>query len=72
VLFRSATGLPSVVGFRFPDAKAILAAHQVEIGGVVGPTVDATEVTAQAPPAGATGSNSTGFTAVVRLRTVPR
>lgn len=65
-------GIPSVVGFRFPDAKAILAAHEVEIAGVVGPTADATEVTSQAPRAGSTGSNQEGFTASVRLRTVPR
>lgn len=65
-------GTPSVVGFRYPDAKAILDAHSVKIDGVVGPTVDATEVTAQAPPAGATSSNDTGYTAAVRLRTVPR
>lgn len=66
--------LPSVVGFRFPDAKAILAAYRAEIVGVVGPTADATEVTAQAPPAGPiteSGASKVDVPAV-RLRTVPR
>lgn len=65
------TPLPSVVGFRFPDAKAILAANRAMLDGVVGPTTDATEVTAQAPPAGATGGNEL-YRPSVRLRTVPR
>lgn len=64
-------GLPSVVGFRFPDAKAILSAHRAVIQGVVGPTTDATEVTAQAPPPGATGASKL-YEPAVRLRTVPR
>lgn len=67
---RTATATPSVVGFRLPDARAILAAHRLEVARVVGPTDDATEVTSQSPPAGTT--RAPAEPGRVALRTVPR
>jgi hypothetical protein len=66
--------MPSIVGFRLPDARAILAARSLEIDRIVGPTGAATEVTSQSPPAGATGASTSGGTyrPTVSVRTVPR
>lgn len=66
---RAVDTVPSVVGFRFPDAQAILASRTLEARVGTGPTGDATEVTQQAPAAG-TPKSAEG--AVVTLRTVPR
>lgn len=60
--------VPSVVGFRVPDARAILAASNLTRGTILGPKGDATEVTAQAPePRSPLESGG-----IVSLRTVPR
>ncbi len=60
--------VPSVVGFRVPDARAILAANGLERGTILGPNGDATEVTAQAPEPGSPIPQG----GAVSLRTVPR
>ncbi len=69
---KTAKTVPSIVGFRIPDARAVLAARGLEIDAIVGPKVDATEVTAQSPPAGAAGAGSSGYRPRVTVRTVPR
>lgn len=70
---KTAKTVPSVVGFRVPDARAIAEAHGLEIGDIFGPAVDATEVTTQSPPAGAPLPTSpSSATPKVSLRTVPR
>ena len=69
---KTAKTVPSVVGFRVPDARAILAAHGLEIGSIVGTADSATEVTTQSPPAGAPRTSPGGASPTVSLRTVPR
>lgn len=70
---RTAAAMPSVVGFRLPDARAILAARGLEVGSIVGPTVAATEVTTQSPTAGTPlPADAQAALPRVALRTVPR
>lgn len=70
----TADTVPSVVGFRLPDARAILKARGLEVGAITGPKADATEVTAQSPAAGAPlATTPAGIPAeAIALRTVPR
>lgn len=73
---KSSGTVPSIVGFRLPDARAILAARGLEIDQVVGPTADATEVTSQSPTPGPTGATTKSVADAYRprvtVRTVPR
>ena len=68
--------VPSIVGFRLPDARAILEARAIDLEVTTGPTADATEVTSQSPQRGATGAQAgnrgAASTPVVSVRTVPR